>query len=100
MITTATRHKAYEDIKAKKEIRYTQILERLNRPKTAKELAIELFVDGLIPTTERNFVSPRITELMKMGIIKAVGKKRCQYTGKTVSVFERIENYERDLERY
>lgn len=89
MTTTATRYKAFIDIKPKKEIRYTQILERLERPMTAKELAIQLFVDGLIPTTERNFTAPRLTELEKMGIVEVIGKKRCQFTGKTVAIYER-----------
>lgn len=89
MITTATRHKAYEDIKPKKKVRYEQILERLNKPMTAKELAIKLFVDGMIPTTERNFTAPRLTELERMGVIEVVGKKRCQYTGKTVAIYRK-----------
>lgn len=89
MTTTATRKKVYEDIKPKREIRYTQILERLNKPMTAKELAIQLFVDGLIPTTERNYVSPRLTELDKMGFVEVVGRKKCQYTGKTVSIYRK-----------
>lgn len=89
MITVATKHKAFAEIKSKKQIRYKQILERLDKPKTAKELAVELYIDRLIPTTERNFTAPRLTELEQMGVVEVVGKKRCQYTGKTVAIYER-----------
>ena len=48
--------------------------------KTAKELAVELFELGFIPSTERNYTAPRLTELEKMGFVKAIDKKKCQYT--------------------
>lgn len=89
MITVATKHKAFVEIKPKKQVRYNQILERLDKPKTAKELAVELYIDRLIPTTERNYTAPRLTELERMGLVEVVGKKRCQYTGKTVAIYER-----------
>ena len=44
----------------------------------------------LIPSTERNFTAPRLTKLEKKGIVKVVDKKKCDYTGKTVAVYERI----------
>lgn len=90
MITTETRQLSFEDIKEKRQRRYNQILDRLDKPKTAKEIAVELFELGLIPSTERNYTSPRLTELEKMGIVKAINKKKCEYTGKTVAVYERI----------
>lgn len=85
-----TKQMSFEDIKDKRQIRYDQILDRLDTPKTAKELAVELFELGLIPSTERNYTAPRLTELEKMGIVKAIDKKRCKYTGKMVAVYERI----------
>lgn len=90
MITLETRQLSFEDIKDKRQRRYNQILDRLDKPKTAKEIAVELFELDLIPSTERNYTSPRLTELEKMGIVKAIGKKKCEYTGKTVAVYERI----------
>lgn len=56
--------------------------------KTAKEVAVELFDLELIPSTERNYTAPRLTELEKMGLVKVIDKKQCQYTGKTVAVYE------------
>lgn len=90
MITTITKQLSFEDIKPKRELRYFQILDRLDKPKTAKELAIELFIDKLIPTTERNATAPRLTELEQMGYVQVIEKRKCQYTGKTVAVYEKV----------
>lgn len=90
MITNETRQLSFEDVKVNKQVRYDQILERLDRPKTAKELAVELYQDGLIPTTERNFTAPRLTEPVKMKKVRAIDKKICQYTGKKVAVYEKV----------
>ena len=55
---------------------------------TAKEIAVEMFKRGMIPNSERNFTAPRLTELSYEGIVEPIGKKKCEYTGKTVSVFQ------------
>ncbi len=90
-ITTQTRQLSFDDIQMKKKIRYEQILSRMDKPKTAKEIAVELFELGLIPSTDRNYTAPRLTELeKKYKLVKAVDKKKCQYSGKTVAVYERI----------
>lgn len=89
MITKITRQLSFDDIKPKRKMRYEQILERLMTGiKTAKEIAVELFELGLIPSTERNYTAPRLTELEKMGLVKTVDKKICKYTGKKVAVYE------------
>ena len=90
VITMQTRQMSFEDIQLKKKIRYEQILSRMGKPKTAKEIAVELFELGYIPSTERNYVQPRLTELCKKKIVRVVGKKKCNYTGKTVAVYERM----------
>lgn len=90
-ITKQTRQMSFDDIQDKKKIRYIQILNRLDKPKTAKELAVELFELGFIPSTERNYTAPRLTELERMRYVRAIGKKKCEYTGKTVAVYERTE---------
>ena len=89
MITTQTRQLSFEDIKPKRKIRYKQILDRLiTGTKTAKEIAVELFDLELIPSTERNYTAPRLTELEKKGLVKVIDKKKCEYTGKTVAIYE------------
>ena len=90
-ITRQTRQMSFDDIQDKEKIRYIQILKRLDKPKTAKELAIELFDLGYTNTTKRNTCAPRLTELEKMGYVRTVNKKKCEYTGKTVAVYERTE---------
>ena len=92
MITHETRQMSFIDIQDKTKIRYIQILNRLDEPKTAKELAVELFELGYIPSTERNYTAPRLTELEKMGYVKAIDKKKCEYTGKTVAVYKRTQS--------
>nr|DAP65940.1 MAG TPA: PadR-family transcriptional regulator [Caudoviricetes sp.] len=92
MITAETRQMSFNDIQDKAKIRYIQILNRLEKPKTAKELAVELFDLGFTNTTERNYTAPRLTELEKMGYVKTIGKKKCDYTGKTVAVYERTQS--------
>lgn len=89
MITVLTRQLSFEDIKPKRKKRYEEILDRLlTGTKTAKEIAIELYDLGYIPSTERNYTAPRLTELVSMGLVKVIDKKKCDYTGKTVAVYE------------
>lgn len=91
MITYETRQMSFEDIKEKQKIRYIQILDRLNKPKTAKEIAVELYDLGITPSTERNYTAPRLTELAKMGYVRVIDKRICEYTGKKVAVYERTQ---------
>ncbi len=86
--TLETRAEANESVDKQK--RYKQIIEILsenNEPMTAKEIAVEMYKRGYTPTSERNFASPRITELLRTGVLDCLGKKKCEYSGKNVSVF-------------
>ena len=89
--TLETRSEANETVDKKK--RYKQIIEVLQGGKemTAKEIAVEMCNKGYIPTSERNFTAPRLTELSKNGVVEPVGKQRCTYTGKTVCVYALLE---------
>jgi len=89
-ITKLTRRMSYEEIIRSLGPRYQAILEALRkRPRsTARELALYLWERRAIPMPERNFVHPRLTELMQAGIVAAVDKKRCPITGKMVAVYE------------
>jgi repressor of nif and glnA expression len=88
MITYETRSESYE--KVDKQKRYSQILEILKGGKemTAKEIAVEMCNRGYIPNNERNFTAPRLTELSIKGIVEPIGKQKCEYTGKSVSVYK------------
>ena len=87
MITFENRAEAHETVD--KQLRYMQIIEILDgKEMTAKEIAVEMKKKGYIPTDERNFAAPRLTELSIKGIVEPIGKKKCSYTGKTVSVYK------------
>ena len=86
-ITTETRQMSFNDIQDKTKIRYIQILNRLDEPKTAKELAVELFELEFIPSTERNYTAPRLTELESLGFVTADKTKKCNITNKEVAVY-------------
>ena len=87
MTTLETRSEAEATVDKQK--RYSQIVECLkeNGNLTAKECAVIMMQKGYIPTSERNFVSPRMTELSKVGRVEPIGKKICSYTGKKVAVY-------------
>lgn len=93
MITDETRLESYKKIIPKQPVRYDQIIYILRKNPngmTAKEIAVELYELKLIPSTERNFVSPRLTELVKKGKVKVIGKRVCQYSNRKVAVFKVI----------
>lgn len=85
--TYDTRHDSH--VAVDKQKRYAQILSCFDdKPEmTAKECAVEMKRRGYIPTDERNFTAPRFTELSKNGILEPIGKKKCDWTGKTVAVY-------------
>lgn len=87
MLTLETRAESYESLD--KAQRYAQIIECLKETKemTAKEIAVRMMGKGYIPTAERNFTAPRLTEMSRIGIVEPVGKKMCGYTGRMVSVY-------------
>ena len=88
MTTLETRSESYESVD--KQQRYKQILEIMTdnkEPMSAKEISYEMYKRGYTPTSERNFSSPRITELLRNGKLDVIGKKKCKFTGKTVSVY-------------
>lgn len=86
--TFETRSESNETVDRKK--RYSQIIEVLTGGKemTAKEIAVVMHQRGYIPTSERNYTAPRLTELSYKGIVEPIGKQRCSYTGKTVAVYK------------
>lgn len=88
-----TRHDANEIVDREK--RYKQIVSTMKyhfalfgtSAMTAKEIADYMMYNGDIPTNERNFVSPRLTELTAKGIVEPAGKVKCRWTGRTVTAY-------------
>lgn len=87
--TFETRRESYETVDKQK--RYRQIIEimqDMDKPMTAKEIAVEMKKRGYSLTDERNVSAPRITELLEKGILDCSKiKVRCKYSGKMVSQF-------------
>ena len=83
-----TRREAHDTVdKAKRYRQIMKILKRRRKGLTAKEIAVIMCHEGSIPTSERNFVSPRLTELCEKGVVEPVGKKVCLWTGRKVTVY-------------
>ena len=91
-ITKETRRESYNAVLPTLNERQETVLRILkeNGDMTAQEIAAELHRHGITPTDERNYSAPRLTELADMGLVKAVGKKTCGKTGKTVSVWSEV----------
>lgn len=86
--TLETRADAHDAVDKQK--RYKQIIEILTGKKdglTAKEIACAMMMKGYIPTAERNYSAPRLTELSQNGVVEPIGKKVCRFTGKKVAVY-------------
>lgn len=86
--TLETRADSHDSVDKQK--RYKQIIEILSEKKnglTAKEIACAMMMKGYIPTSERNFTAPRLTELSQKGVVEPIGKKVCRFTGKKVAVY-------------
>ena len=85
--TEATRREA--ETKVDKQKRYGEILAMLSKwgDLTAKECAYLMWQQGFIPTAERNFTAPRLTELMQSGKVEVTRKKKCMWTGRNVAVY-------------
>jgi hypothetical protein len=88
-ITEETRRDSYYAVLATLTGRHKNILQVLREcgDMTAQEVAGELHRRGITPTDERNFAAPRLTELADMGLVTAVGKKRCYKTGRNVTLW-------------
>ena len=85
-VTLETRAESNE--KDNRRVRYRQILECLQEePMTAKQVAVMMMNKGYIPTSERNYTAPRLTEMSVKGLVEPVGKTKCEYTGRTVAVY-------------
>lgn len=86
--TLETRADSHDSVDKQK--RNKQIIEILSEKKnglTAKEIACAMMMKGYIPTSERNFTAPRLTELSQKGVVEPIGKKVCRFTGKKVAVY-------------
>ncbi len=61
---------------------YNYLCSKKNEPLTDRDVQRDLGY------AEPNNVRPRITELIKIGLVEEVGKKKCSLTGKRVRLIE------------
>lgn len=97
LTTLETRATANEQVN--KNLRYKQILEIMGETldgMTAREIAREMYLKGYIPTDERNFTAPRLTELGRAGVVEPIGKKICTWTSRKVTVWGLCDKNERE----
>ena len=81
--------RADANVSVDRQKRYAQILNCLEErgASTAKEIAVWMCLTGLTTTSDRNLAAPRLTELCEQGKVEPLGKTKCIYTGKTVTVY-------------
>lgn len=95
-----TKIDSYNQIDTKQ--RQSQVLEVLgDEILTAKEIAIRMHEKGYTNNDDRNNASPRLNELVNLGLVVIYGKKKCEFSGKTVAVFKKVKSEENDYkEKY
>ena len=92
LISKETRYDSNETLDRKK--RYFQIIDILEEYQTeyegmtAKEIARIMYSKGYSTSDERNITAPRLTELLEMNLVKVIGKRKCFYSNKKVSVYK------------
>lgn len=93
-----TRREAFEEIKPKRDTRYSQILEVLgDKQMTVREIAEAMYRKGHTLTPARQEVAPRVNEMLKNGLLDIpmegenihFGKRKDTYSGRSVTVYER-----------
>lgn len=92
-ITRETRRASYDQIKLSIETRQNNIYEFLSNYEeglTANELASQMYDAGLLPGWDRNFVHPRLNELVKGYRVLIEEKRTCSISGKTCGVYKVI----------
>jgi len=88
-ITKETQLESFDQISLVADIRKRVIVDVLIEcgELTAQELATILHKRGFIPSDERNFTAPRLTELCHAGEVEPVDKKYCAKTGRKVTIW-------------
>lgn len=87
--TLETRHDSYELVLKHANRRYGQIIAILDQgyKMTIREIMYEMMKQGLIKEPDRNYVAPRVTELMAKGIVEPCGKKMDRLSNRMVTAF-------------
>lgn len=88
MITLECRNESHEITdKQKRRKDILSVLANSENPLTAMEIAEKLLILGKVDRVDRNYVSPRMTEMCIDGTVEPAGKKLCSITGRKVTMF-------------
>ena len=91
-ITQETRRESYEKTaKSNMQGHVLRVLQSCELPLTAREVAVQLYTEHIIPYPERSVIQPRITELVEAGKVRAVGKVYDQVTDRNVAAYQLVE---------
>lgn len=83
------RHDSHEAVdKNKRYMQIRAILKKHKKGLTAREIALCMYKRGYVDEVDRNHAAPRLTEMCERGEVEPIGKTKCQYTGKTVTVYK------------
>jgi arginine decarboxylase-like protein len=91
LITSETRRESYHIMMQDMGERQQQCIEgliRLGGEATANELAMHLFQQKVTPFYSRNFVHPRLNELVEQKVVEVIGKRKDQDTNRNVAVYK------------
>ena len=64
------------------------VLNNSSKPMTSWEIVEDLFFLGRVDRVDRNYVSPRLTEMCQDGTIEPVGRQLCKVTGRNVTAYK------------
>lgn len=78
------------DLSERQKSVFNYLKQEFSKGATAKELSVAMHKNNLVPSPERNSVHPRLRELIKLDLVKVIGKKTCQFTDRTVSIYKTI----------
>lgn len=102
LLTHETRRESLEEILENLGGRQIAILSELvicgNSGTTASELANKMHGKGMFPTADRNFVHPRLNELVALEFVEIIGKRACSITGKTCVMYRAITDLSKIIE--
>ena len=88
MTTLECRSESHEKVDKAKRRREILFIMKGNRIMTAMEVANELLNHGFVNRLDRNNAAPRLTEMCQDGTVDIVGKKKDEWTGKTVTCYQ------------
>ncbi|WP_336784026.1 hypothetical protein [Paenibacillus illinoisensis] len=92
-ITLETRSESYSRMMETVAERHKQCLEglaQLNGEATANQLAKLLHAQGKTPVFNRNYVHPRLNELVSMKAVEVVGKRKDEDTNRNVAIYKLV----------